>query len=288
MQNPINNSNLQQAIEDITSNKQSLFEGQLEESPSLTSLNMEENPSLNMEESPFNTPLNNTMGPFPTFSQNNLNSRPEPTSLPKEPLNSPTDLAETFAAPTHPLGEIADLVSERSSITESLTTPTTISQPPKEPSNPSPIKTAPSPEIKTPISSESDPEQIAPKFTIEQTAPKPAIEETASEPSLEQPTTASPEEAPKSPSNSLEEPLSPTSEPLKIKENALRELIPLLNNLDLTAEEKFVIYKKYFDAFKDSSFLSDAYRVASEIADQNERARAFLYLIEFIDETNLN
>lgn len=70
----------------------------------------------------------------------------------------------------------------------------------------------------------------------------------------------------------------------QVKEAALRELAPILDKLDVPAEQKFDIYKNVIDNYHDSSVIAPAYRAASDIADDRERGEALLYIIDSIDK----
>ena len=69
----------------------------------------------------------------------------------------------------------------------------------------------------------------------------------------------------------------------QIKEAALRELAPIADKLNIPAEQKFGIYKDIIDNYHDSSIIEPAYRAASDIADDQARAEALLYIIDSID-----
>ena len=70
----------------------------------------------------------------------------------------------------------------------------------------------------------------------------------------------------------------------QIKEAALRDLVPLLDHLNMAPSQKFRIYRDIFESLKDYTVLEPAYRAASEITDDAERAEALLYLVESIDK----
>ncbi|MBR5647920.1 hypothetical protein IKW73_03260 [Candidatus Saccharibacteria bacterium] len=70
----------------------------------------------------------------------------------------------------------------------------------------------------------------------------------------------------------------------QIKEAALHDLVPLLDRLNMSASQKFGLYRNIFEDLKDYTVLEPAYRAASEIADDTERAEALLYLVESIDK----
>ena len=70
----------------------------------------------------------------------------------------------------------------------------------------------------------------------------------------------------------------------EIKKAALRDLVPLLDRLNMNSSEKFNIYRDIFDDLKDYTVLDPAYRAAREIPDETERANALLYLVKSIDK----
>lgn len=70
----------------------------------------------------------------------------------------------------------------------------------------------------------------------------------------------------------------------QIKESALRDLVPLLERLNIDPEQKFGLYRNIFEELKDYSVLNPAYAAAKNIPNDTERAEALLYLIESIDK----
>lgn len=93
----------------------------------------------------------------------------------------------------------------------------------------------------------------------------------------------------------LPEPEPPITEPTpdilpqslstaEIKKAALRDLIPLLEKITMSPTQKFNIYRDIFEDLKDYTVLDPAYRAASEITNETERANALLYLVESIDK----
>ena len=70
----------------------------------------------------------------------------------------------------------------------------------------------------------------------------------------------------------------------QVKEAALRDLIPLLDRLNMTTSQKFNICRNIFEDLRDYTVLEQAYRAATEIANETERAEALLYLVESIDK----
>ena len=128
---------------------------------------------------------------------------------------------------------------------------------------------------------EPEPAPVAPAPTVEMVAPAPEpiapIEEIAI-PSLEVPAPA---------------PVMPAFEPApvaqgldtrQVKQAALRDLIPLVDHLNMNPSQKSNFYRNIFDDLHDYTVLEPAYLAAKEIADETERAEALLYLVESIDK----
>jgi hypothetical protein len=79
-------------------------------------------------------------------------------------------------------------------------------------------------------------------------------------------------------------PTSNTSTVLdSIKANALQDLKPLIDKLNISAEEKFDIYLLIFKDSNDSSVIEPAYSVAKQIEDETKRANALLEIIKEVD-----
>ena len=70
----------------------------------------------------------------------------------------------------------------------------------------------------------------------------------------------------------------------EVKQAALRDLVPLLDKIDMANTQKFKIYQEIFEDLKDYTALESAYQVARNIEDETERAKALLYLVEAIDK----
>lgn len=127
----------------------------------------------------------------------------------------------------------------------------------------------------------------APEATPESApAPEPVIPATPLTPASE-PTTPPapiiPEPTPTTQPNHFNMPLSNLNTH-QVKEAALRDLIPLLDQLNMTPSQKFNICRNIFEDLRDYTVLEQAYRAASDIADATERAEALLYLVESIDK----
>lgn len=68
-----------------------------------------------------------------------------------------------------------------------------------------------------------------------------------------------------------------------IKKDALIELRPLVDKLNLSAEEKFDIYLLLLRNTDDKTLIAPAHKAAQEIADETRRAQALLDIIKEID-----
>lgn len=125
-----------------------------------------------------------------------------------------------------------------------------------------------------------------PKVEMVPPAPEPiAPLESMNIPELKVPSIAPPEPTSESASEEKPETTTPTGLNVRqIKEAALRDLLPLLDHLDMTPSQKFHLYRDIFENLRDYTVLESAYHAASEIPDERERAEALLYLIESIDK----
>ncbi len=152
-----------------------------------------------------------------------------------------------------------------------------------------PVGPFPEPKVETPAPA---PEPLAPLDPINipdlnAPAPEPVsnpnqpapLSEPVPAPTLE--STPAPEPTP--------EPIAPAANSAEalnmhqVKEAALRDLVPLLDHLNMNASQKFDIYRNIFEELKDYTVLDPAYKAASEIADDTERAEALFYLVKSID-----
>lgn len=79
-------------------------------------------------------------------------------------------------------------------------------------------------------------------------------------------------------------PLDPTTglNVNQVKEAALRDLLPLVDKLNLGAKERFDLYCDAFKELRDYAVLEPAYLAARDIADEKERAEALLYVVNTI------
>ena len=141
---------------------------------------------------------------------------------------------------------------------------------------PAPEPIAPFEPIDIPELSVPAPSPIAP-MPAPTPAPMPAPEP------IMPPAPVAPEPATATPPSSFNAP-SPNLSMHQVKEAALRDLIPLLDRLNMTPSQKFNICRNIFEDLRDYTVLEQAYRAASEIANSTERAEALLYRVESIDK----
>ena len=78
-------------------------------------------------------------------------------------------------------------------------------------------------------------------------------------------------------------PTSDSSDLSSIKLDALKELRPLMDKVELPAEEKFDTYLMLIRSTDDSSLIGPAHAVAQTISDEKRKAEALLEIIKEID-----
>lgn len=111
-------------------------------------------------------------------------------------------------------------------------------------------------------------------------------------------TTSAPVETPEEPAVSLPElepPVMPAAAPAvaaapaisgdleSIKRDALTELRPLVDKLEVSPEEKFDTYLLLLRSTDDQSLIAPAHEAAKNIPDETRRAQALLDIIKEID-----
>lgn len=86
-------------------------------------------------------------------------------------------------------------------------------------------------------------------------------------------------------SSSTQNPIStpPAGDLESIKKNALGELRPIIDKVDLPAEEKFDTYLMLIRSTDDKDLIAPAHAVALTIADDKRKAEALLDIIKEID-----
>lgn len=97
-------------------------------------------------------------------------------------------------------------------------------------------------------------------------------------PSLDDPTTSTSISAPAGVSGDLD----------SIKQQALTELQPLVDKLDVSPEEKFDTYLLLLRSTDDKALIAPAHEAAKGIADETRRAQALLDIIKEIDFLSAN
>ena len=135
-----------------------------------------------------------------------------------------------------------------------------------------PVGPFPEPKVEAPA-----PEPVTPVAPVEM----PGLTTSAPEPIPEPVPTAEPAPAPEPAVESTETTSQNTGD---IKKAALRDLMPLLDKVNMDANEKFNLYRDIFEELNDHSVLEPAYQAAREIADETTRANALLYLVQSIDK----
>ncbi|MBR3353243.1 hypothetical protein IKG49_01475 [Candidatus Saccharibacteria bacterium] len=137
---------------------------------------------------------------------------------------------------------------------------------------------APAPEPIAPLESVNIPELDIPMPAEAPTdMPMPPVAESVTEVAVEAPASA-----PISIQPSFESAPSSLSTG-EVKKAALRDLLPLLDRLNMDSTEKFNLYRDVFEDLKDYTILDPAYHAAREIPDETARANALLYLVKAID-----
>jgi hypothetical protein len=122
----------------------------------------------------------------------------------------------------------------------------------------------------TPISAPTAPAQV--DETVQASAPQEPVVSQPLENQLAQPV-APMIQTPQSNSGDLE----------TIKKDALKELRPLVEKLELSAEEKFDIYLLLLRSTDDTTLIAPAHATAQQIEDESKRAQALLDIIKEID-----
>lgn len=100
--------------------------------------------------------------------------------------------------------------------------------------------------------------------------------------------TSSPASTTPTPASSFTLPSTPSSPAVDsgleaIKHDALKELRPLVDKLNLSAEEKFDTYLLLIRSTDDTTLISPAFAAARGITDESEKAQALLDIVKEID-----
>lgn len=113
-----------------------------------------------------------------------------------------------------------------------------------------------------------------------------SVAPTAPDPVLPPPPVPAPDPAPVPaiPASDSAPKAAPTNPALDgIKKDALNELRPLVDKLNVSPEEKFDTYLLLIRSTDDQSLIGPAHDAAKEIADEARRAQALLDIIKEID-----
>ncbi len=113
-------------------------------------------------------------------------------------------------------------------------------------------------------------------------ADTPEVEETAPATTPEEPV------APTLPEPAISTPLPPSTSAMgadleSIKKDALNELRPLVDKLNVAPEEKFDTYLLLLRSTDDQALIAPAYEAAHAITDEARKAQALLDIIKEID-----
>lgn len=126
---------------------------------------------------------------------------------------------------------------------------------------------APKPVIPEPVAEEPiAPEPIIPEPVVPEPLPEPVVP-----PVVEEETIVATAEAP----NDLGI--------HQIKEAALRDLAPLLGQMDIDPAQKFDLYKNMIEDLHDTTAISGAYSIVKDLPE-DKRGEALLYIIETADK----
>lgn len=117
--------------------------------------------------------------------------------------------------------------------------------------------------------------------SVDSIAPPPSVEETPEISPVVEP--QAPQESPSSMASS-----TPSSNPEldSIKLEALNELRPLVDKLDVSPEERFDTYLLLLRSTDDKELIAPAHDAAKNISDEARRAQALLDIIKEIDFLN--
>lgn len=148
--------------------------------------------------------------------------------------------------------------------------------------------------VTVPPTDNPEPATDTPAITLDESAseiePNPLFDEPAHTQNNDTKTDSNDSDTPKE-EEKKEEPTVPSSSSvnihtddlLDIKNEALHDLSPLVDKLDLSPEEKFKTLMMLIQASDDQSFISSAYDLAKQISDEKVRAQA---LLDVVNEIN--
>lgn len=79
------------------------------------------------------------------------------------------------------------------------------------------------------------------------------------------------------------QPASAGGDLAKVRESALQELVPLMDKVNISSQEKFDIYTEVIENTKDKSIVEKAFEAARSIEDEKAKAESLLKLVQMID-----
>jgi len=125
-------------------------------------------------------------------------------------------------------------------------------------------------------------EQITPDPVLPEPVPEQPVAEEPVMP-LDPPAVETPEPAPEQPAAAVGAAIPTNDELFELKQQALAQLSPLVDQLDQTPEEKFRTKMMMIQSTDDQSLIKEAYEAAQQITDEKVRAQA---LLDVINEIN--
>lgn len=72
------------------------------------------------------------------------------------------------------------------------------------------------------------------------------------------------------------------SELVEVKHAAMRDLVPLMDKLEVSTEDKFALYVEMFEVLDDKSVASKMHEAARAMADEGRKAKALLKVIRLL------
>lgn len=75
------------------------------------------------------------------------------------------------------------------------------------------------------------------------------------------------------------EPVAPAGDLAGVKAEMVKELLPIIDKVNVEPEKKFDLYKEAIESTHDKSMIPAAHEAAKAIADDTKKAEALLYLI---------
>jgi hypothetical protein len=111
----------------------------------------------------------------------------------------------------------------------------------------------------------------------------PVADPVVSAPVVEEPTVVAPAETHMVEEPVTAAPVAPSGDLDEVKQEALSELRPLVDKLNVNPEEKFDTYLLLLRSTDDKALIAPAHEAAKAIADEARRAQALLDIIKEID-----